>query len=104
MLAAIEPGQMLLELLDVTDLPHEGQPDHVGVPGDELQIFEVLRGQRRQLERAIREVDALVGGQLRARGARNGDLHEDFVALNVPDHAADAPVVEPHPLSGTHLR
>lgn len=102
--AGVEPAQMLLQPLDVTDSPHEGQTYQIGMPGHEVQVFEVLRGQRGQLERAVRQVDALVGGQLFAAFARNRDLHMDLFALDVPDHAADAAVIEPHPLPGMHLR
>jgi hypothetical protein len=102
--AGVEPGQMLLEQLDVPHPPHEGQADHVGVPGDEVQVLLIFLGQHGLLERAVRQVDALVGSQLLAVFAPERDLHIDFVALDVPDHAADAAVIEPDAFARMDLR
>ena len=68
--------QMILQELDVVDPLHERIADQVGMLGDEVEVAEVLGGQRRQIEFGRGKIDALAGLQphpLLARGV-NLDL------------------------------
>ena len=78
----------------------ERQRDHVRVVGNEVQVRAVLVGHRRKSQLAVGQVDALVGGELRAAraGMRNSNVETiGFLAL---DDAADPAVVDPDPLAG----
>ena len=68
------------------------------MPDHERKIVEVLVGERRQVQRAVGQVDALVGSQRRATSRRTGDAHAHLAHGNRFDHAADLAVVEPDPL------
>ena len=66
--------EMVLQELDVVDPLHEGKADEVGVLGDEVEVAEILRGQRRQVELGRGEIDALARLEPHALLARGVDL------------------------------
>ncbi len=66
--------QMILQELDVVDPLHERIADQIGMLGDEVEIAEVLGGQRRQIEFGRGKIDALAGFQPHALLARGVDL------------------------------
>ena len=92
---------MCLELFDVFGVVDEGESDDVGVVDDEVEVGEVLLCQCRQVERSVRQIDALLGAKvLRSRGV--GDVDMEFVLRRLPDDAAELAVVEEDPVSDLH--
>ena len=69
----------------------------------EGEVVQVLLRQGREVEVAVREVDALVRPQLFAIVPRSGDLDMDLTLADVADDTADTTVVEPDPLACPHL-
>ena len=65
---------MVLQELDVVGPLHEGEADEIGVLGDEVEVAEVLGGERRKLELGRGEIDPLAGFQPHALFARGVDL------------------------------
>src|SRR5271170_5075906 len=66
---------MILQELDVVDPLHERIADQVGMLGDEIEVAEVLGGQRRQIEFGRGKIDALAGLQPHTLLARGVDLN-----------------------------
>ena len=83
---------------------HERQADRVGVAGGKGEVREILRGQRRDVDHAVRQVDPLVGRQALAAVARARDLDEHLARTRMPDHAADPAVVQPDTFAGPQVQ
>src|SRR5512137_374291 len=72
--------------------------------GHKGQMFDVIRGQRRQLQITVGQVDTFVGAQLFARRSGLNYIDPYLILAHVDDYAADLAVVEPYFLARTDLR
>jgi hypothetical protein len=99
----VERLQMSLQHAQVVGRSHERIADDIGVGSDERKILEILCCQRRHSHRAVRHVDAFVGAKGQAGGVGVRNCHLDLGGADVPDHSADAAVIEPHGLAWLDL-
>ena len=63
-LVGVQLGQPVLQLMNVFGMANERELHEVRVNGDKRQIIDVLRGQRREPQVRVREIDALSCCQL----------------------------------------
>ena len=62
---------------------------------DELQRLQVVGGQRRNINRRLRQVNAFFRAEFFAFRSRLGDFHGHGIRVHRADHAANFPVVKP---------
>jgi hypothetical protein len=89
------PVELGAEVEHVLGPLDEGQPDHVGVAGDEGERAAVGRGRRGDAEVGVGQVDALVRSQAVTAGRGPGDDDLDPLAPGPGHDARHPPVVEP---------
>src|SRR5215467_2594083 len=75
----------------------------IRVSDDEGQMSDILLSQSRQPQRAVREVDSLVGPKVLTLRSRFGNFYCDFIKVNRANHTTDLAVVEPYRLSGVYV-
>jgi hypothetical protein len=95
-----EPGEMLLEELDIACGIGEGEFDDIGIMSGEFEVLEVSGGEGGELERGFGEVDAFIGLEFRACGSCVGDADEGVGGVDLLDDAADFSVIEPDGVTG----
>src|SRR5581483_6030163 len=96
---------MRLKLAHIRLVPHEGVADDIRPSGNEPEVFEILRGERREPQVSVRKIDALVRQELRASCTRVGDrdVDVDTIALGTPNHPTDLAVIQPDGVVHPHL-
>ena len=95
--------QFCLELLDVSGSTDERQIDHVGVPGDEVEVAQVLLGEGVEAQIGVGDIDAFARLEVDSAWSDIGDSQIDLVGRHRHDHTADLSVVEPDPFTGLCL-
>ena len=89
-------GQFVLQARDVVGALHEREADQVGVPGDEVEIGQIVCGQRIQMQVGAREGQAAFRLHLEALALRPRDTHQDTARPACLDHAGELAVIERH--------
>ena len=100
---AFQPVQVRAQQRHISRLLHKRQTHHVGHLNNGLQVGHVFFGQRRQIQLAVRQIDAFVCHQLFAAVTRLGDFHLDTLPGDPTNHAANAAIIEPDAFTHLHL-
>ncbi len=88
------PGQFLLQARDVIGTLHEREADHVGVAGDEVEVAQVVRRQRIQMQVGAREGQAAFGLHVEALALRPQHTDHDTTRLACLNDAGEFAVIE----------
>ena len=92
------------QLVHVFRLPQEGEPHHVCMGNDEVEILPVLLGKRRKVHFSVRKVDAPVTAELALPGTRVCDLDAEPFRRDLSHDTPELAVVEEDPLLWPNVR
>src|SRR5208283_3372856 len=98
-----EPLQSRLKIENVRLSTHKRITQHVRMFRDKVQRADVVCSERRNSQLTFGKVDALLGPQSAAFGARLHDLDRDLVVVDRPYHSADRPIIQLDLLADSHV-